>query len=211
MFKQQAAPLPPLQGPPPKVQAAPVPHALEAVHRPAGKRYNQPCGPPPPRPQAANIVDLSQPAENPCLLGPDLLAIAVDTGILQVATNINSVQQQLQEDLIKYTMELQDFYEDDLSQYTSDDVKTANVSELHSLDKKNIYGESGHRLFSQQNNIDTSSRLDGSSDLDLRPPQLMTSMTLQDLSRQESLPRDTANTSRTTSSKHSPQHRQVHP
>ena len=64
---------------------------------------------------------------------------------------------------------------------------------------------------SQQNNIDTSSRLDGSSDLDLRPPLLMTSMTLQDLSltRQDSLPRDTANTSRTTSSRHS-QHRQAH-
>ena len=37
--------------------------------------------------------------------------------------NIDQVEQQLQEDLIKQTVELQDFYEDDLSQYTLDDIK----------------------------------------------------------------------------------------
>ena len=44
-------------------------------------------------------------------------------------------------DLIKQTIELEDFYEDDLSQYTSYDIKIAIASELHSLGKKNIYGE----------------------------------------------------------------------
>ena len=38
-------------------------------------------------------------------------------------------------------VELQDFYEGDLSQYASDDIKTAIASELHSLGKKNSYGE----------------------------------------------------------------------
>ena len=62
-------------------------------------------------------------------------------GILQVATNIDKKEQQLQEDLIKQTIELQDFYEDDLSQYTEENIKAAIASELHSLGKKNIYGE----------------------------------------------------------------------
>ena len=65
----------------------------------------------------------------------------MDSGILQVATNIDKKEQQLQEDLIKQTIELQDFYEDDLSQYTEDDIKAAIASELHSLNKRNIYGE----------------------------------------------------------------------
>ena len=143
MFKQQAAPLAssPLQGPPPKIQAAPIPHAPPAVHRPAGKRYNQPCGPPPPRPQAANLIDLPQPGEHPAALGPDLVDISVDSGILQVAVNIDQSEQQLQEDLIRQAVEFQAFYEDDLSQYTSEDIETAIASELHSLGKKNIYGE----------------------------------------------------------------------
>ena len=141
-FKQQAAPLaaPPLQGPPPKVQAAPAPHAPQAVRHPAGKPYSQPRDPPP-RPQGANIIDLPQPAEHPIMLGPDLVDISVDTGVLQVATNIVSVEQQLQENLIKQTVELQDCYEDDLSQYTADDIKAAIASELHSLGKMNICGE----------------------------------------------------------------------
>ena len=56
-MKQQAAslPAPLLQGPPFKVQAAPVPPAPQAVHRPAGKRYNPPRGPPA---KAANIIDI---------------------------------------------------------------------------------------------------------------------------------------------------------
>ena len=68
-------------------------------------------------------------------------SISVDSSILQVATNIDSVEQQLQEDLVKQTVEPQDFYEDDLSQYTSDDIKVVIASDLHSLGKKNIYGE----------------------------------------------------------------------
>ena len=64
----------------------------------------------------------------------------MDSGKLQVATNIDKKEQQLQEDIIKQTIELQDFYEDNLSQYT-DNIKAAIASELHSLDKKNIYGE----------------------------------------------------------------------
>ena len=60
---------------------------------------------------------------------------------MQVATNIEKKEQQLQEDIVKQMFELQDFYEDDLSQYTSDDIKTAIASELHNLGKKNIYGE----------------------------------------------------------------------
>ena len=75
------------------------------------------------------------------LLGQNLVDLSVDSGILQVATNIDKKEQQLQEDLIKQTIELQDFYEDDLSQYTEDDIKAAIASELHSLSKKNIYGE----------------------------------------------------------------------
>ena len=66
--------------------------------------------------------------------------MSVDSGILQVATNVDKKQQQLQEDLIKQTIELQDFYEDDLSQYTEDDIKAA-IASKHSLGKKNIYGE----------------------------------------------------------------------
>ena len=65
----------------------------------------------------------------------------MDSGILQVATNIDKKEQQLQEDLIKQTVELQDFNEDDLSQYTEDDIKAAIASELHSLRKKDIYEE----------------------------------------------------------------------
>ena len=143
MIKQQAAPLPAplLQGPPPKVQAVPEPPAPPAVDCPAGKHYNQPRGPPPTRPQATNIVDLPHAEEPPVVLGPDLVDISVVSGILQVATNIDNKEQQLQEDLIKQTVELQDFYADDLSQYTSDDIKAAFASELHSLGKKNIYGE----------------------------------------------------------------------
>ena len=64
-----------------------------------------------------------------------------NSGILQVATNIDKKEQQLQEDIIKKTVELQDFYEDDLSQYTEDDIKAAIASELHSLSKKDIYEE----------------------------------------------------------------------
>ena len=37
-------------------------------------------------------------------------------------------------------MELQDLYEDDLSRYTSDDMKAA-ISELHNLGKKGVYGK----------------------------------------------------------------------
>ena len=74
-------------------------------------------------------------------LGEDLVDIPVKSGIFQVATNIDKKEQQLQEDLIKQTIELQDFYEDDLSQYTSDDIKGAIASELRSLGKKNIYSE----------------------------------------------------------------------
>ena len=55
----------------------------------------------------------------PATLGPDLVDISVETGILQVATSISKKEQQLQEDLIKPTVvELQDFYEEELSQYT---------------------------------------------------------------------------------------------
>ena len=57
--------------------------------------------------------------EPPTASGSDLVNISVESGILQVATNIDQTEQQLQEDLIKQTVELQDFYEDDLSQYTS--------------------------------------------------------------------------------------------
>ena len=68
--------------------------------------------------------------EHPVALGPDLVDISVESGILQVATNIDKKEQQLQEDLIKRMVELQDFYEDDLSQYTSDDIKTTIASAL---------------------------------------------------------------------------------
>ena len=140
MVKQQALPLPvpPLQGPPPKVQAAPVPQASQAVHRPAGKHYNPPRGPPP---KAANIIDIPHENELQELLGENLVDISEGSGILQVATNIDKKEQQLQEDIIKKTVELQDFYEDDLSQYTEDDIKAAIASELHSLSKKDIYEE----------------------------------------------------------------------
>ena len=140
VVKQQALPLPvpPLQGPPPKVQAAPVLQAPPAVHRPAGKHYNPPRGPPP---KAANIIDIPHEDELQELLGENLVDISVDSGILQVATIIDKKEQQLQEDLIKQTIEFQDFYEDDLSQYSEDDIKAAIASELHSLGKKNIYGE----------------------------------------------------------------------
>ena len=140
MVKQQAAPLPAplLQGPPPKVQATPVPPP-QAVHRAAGKHYNDPRGPPP---KAANIIGIPHEDEHQELLGSNLVVdIPVDSGILQVATNIDKKEQQLQGDLIKQTIELQDFYEDDLSQYTEDDVKAAIASEPHSPGKKNIYGE----------------------------------------------------------------------
>ena len=139
MVKQQAAPLPAplLQGPPPKVQAVPVPPP-RAVHRPAAKHYNHPRGPPP---KAANIIDIPHEDEHQDLLGSNLVDISVDSGIRQVATNIDKKGQQLQEDLIKQTIELQDFYEDDLSHYIEDDIKAAIASELHSLGKKNIYGE----------------------------------------------------------------------
>ena len=139
MAKQQAAPLPAplLQGPPSKAQAVPVPPP-QAVHRPAGKHYNHPRGPPP---KAANIIDIPHGDEHHAVLGPDLVDISVDSGMLQVATNIDKKEQQLQEDLIKQTIELQDFYEDDLSHYAEDDIKAAIASELHSLGKKNIYSE----------------------------------------------------------------------
>ena len=120
------------------VQAAPVPPAPQAVHRPAGKHYNHPRGPPP---EATNIIDIPHEDELQELLGPNLVDITVDSGKLQVATNVDKREQQLQEDLIKQTIELQDFYEDDLSQYTEDDIKAAIASEVHSLGKKNIYGE----------------------------------------------------------------------
>ena len=139
MPKQQAAPLPAplLQGPPPQVQAVPVP-APPAAHRPAGKHYNHPRGPPP---KAANIIDIPHEDEHQALLGSSLVDISVDSGILQVTTNIDKKEQQRQKDLIKQTSELRDFYKDDLSQYIEDDVKPAIASELHSLGKKNIYGE----------------------------------------------------------------------
>ena len=135
MVKQQVAPRPAplLQGLPPKAQAVPVP-ASPGGHRPAGKHCNHPHGPPP---KAANIIDISHEEEHQAVLGPDLMDISVDSGILQVATNIDKKEQQLQEDLIKQTIELQDFYEDDLSH----DIKAAIPSELHSLGKKNIYSE----------------------------------------------------------------------
>ena len=116
MVKQQALPLPvrQLQGPPPKVQAAPVPQAPAAVHRPTGKHYNPPRGPPP---KAANIIDIPCEEDHEALLGENLVDISVDSGILQVATNIDKKEQQLQQDIIKQTIELQDFYEDDLSQF----------------------------------------------------------------------------------------------
>ena len=138
--KQQAAPLPAplLQGPPPKVQAVPVPPAPQAVHRPAGERYNYPRGPPP---KAANIIDIPHEDDHQALLGSNLVDISVDSGILQVATNTDKKEQQLQEDLIKQTIEPQDFYSDDLSNHTEDDIKAAIASELFSLSKKNIYGE----------------------------------------------------------------------
>ena len=82
MVKQQAAPFPAplLQGPPPKMQAAPiVPHAPSAVRRPAGKHYNQSRGPPPPRPQAASIIGLPYAEEHPIALGPDLVDISVES------------------------------------------------------------------------------------------------------------------------------------
>ena len=140
MVKQQALPLPvpPLQGPPPKVQAAPVPQPPPAVHRQAGKHYNPPRGP---TPKAANIIDLPHEDELQELLGENLVDISVNSGILQVATNIDKNEQQLQEDIIKKTVEFQDLYEDDLSQYTEDDIKAAIASELHSLSKKDIYEE----------------------------------------------------------------------
>ena len=50
------------------------------------------------------------------MLGPDLIDISVGTGILQVTTNIDSVEHLLQEDLVKQTVKLQDVYENDLSQ-----------------------------------------------------------------------------------------------
>ena len=67
--------------------------------------------------------------------------ISVDSGMLQVASNVDKKEQQLQEDLIRQTIKLQDFYEDDLSQYNEDDIKAAIASEPHSLRQKNIYGE----------------------------------------------------------------------
>ena len=139
-MKQQAAPLPAplLQGPPPKAQAAPVPPAPQVAHRPAGKRYNPPRGPPP---KAANIIDVPHEDELRGLFGPNLVDITVGSGILQLATNIDKKEKQLQEDLIKQTIELQDFYDDDLSQYTQDDIKAAIASELHSLGKKKVFGE----------------------------------------------------------------------
>ena len=81
MVKQQAAPLPTplLQGPPPKMQAAPV-------HRPAGKCYNHPRGPPA---KAANIIDIPHEDEHYAALGPDLVDISSTVAILQVATNID--------------------------------------------------------------------------------------------------------------------------
>ena len=90
-----------------------------------------------------NIIDIPHEdyEHHQALLGSNLVDISVDSGILQVATNIDKKEQQLQEDLIKQTIELQDFYEDDLSQHTEDDIKAAIASELHSLGKKNIYGE----------------------------------------------------------------------
>ena len=105
IVKQQAAPLPAplLQGPPPKVQAVPAPPAPPAVHRPAGKHYNHPRGPPP---TATNIIDIPHEDDHQALLGPDLVVISLDSGILQVATNIDKKEQQLQEDLIKQTIEL---------------------------------------------------------------------------------------------------------
>ena len=135
MVKQQTAPLPaPLL---PKLQAAPVP-APPAGHRPAGKHYNHSRRPPP---KAVNIIDIPHEDEHPVVLGPDLVDISVESGVLQLATNIDKKEQQLQEDLIKQTIELQDFYEDKISPYTSDDIKEAISSEFHSLGKKNIYGE----------------------------------------------------------------------
>ena len=137
VVKQQAVPLPAplLQGLPPKVQAVPVPPAPQAAHRPPGKHYNHPRGPPP---KVTNIIDIPHEDELQELLGPNLVDITVDSGILQVATNVDKKEQQLQRDLIKQTIELQDFYEDDLSQYTEDDIKAA---QLHGLGKMNIYGE----------------------------------------------------------------------
>ena len=140
MVKQQAAPLPAplLQGPPPKAQAVPVPPAPQAVHRPTGKHYNHPRGSPP---KAANSIAIPHEDEFQELLGPNLVDITVDSGKLQVATNIDKKEQLLQEELIKRSIELQDFYEDDHSQNTEDDIKAATASELHSLGQWNIYGE----------------------------------------------------------------------
>ena len=118
------------------MQAAHIPPAPSTVHRPAGK---QPRGPPPPRPQATNIIDLPHTDEH--AIAPDLVDISVDSGILQVVTNIDQSEKQLQEDLVKQMVELQDFYKDDLSQHASEEIKAAIASELHSLGEKNIYGE----------------------------------------------------------------------
>ena len=143
------------------------------------------------------------------MLGSDLVDISIDRGILQVATNIGSVEQQLQEDLNKQTVELQNFYENDLCQYASTTSRQPSHQNLTTLARKSFMAKWTFILL-QQNNVDTSSRPDGSSDLDHHLPQLMTSMTLQDLLRQDLLPRDAINTSRNTSSKHSQQHLQVH-
>ena len=139
--------------------------------------YNQPRGPPPPQPQAANIIDLPQVEEHLAVLGPDLVDIFAESGILQVATNIDQTEQQLQEDLIKQTVELQDFYEDDLSQYTSDRIKTAIASELHSLSKKNVYSEVDIEPLTAEQRRQII-RCIGSSNLDHLLPLLMTLMIL---------------------------------
>ena len=160
--------------PPSNTQAVPIPHAPQAVHSLAGRHYNQPRGPPP-RPQATNIIDLPQPAEPLIMLGPDLVGISVDA-------NIASTEQQLQEDLIRQTLELQAFHEDGLGQYIADNIKTITVSELHSLGKKNSYGEVDIDSLTSEERESTSSRPRGSSDLDHLRHELMTLMTyLKDL------------------------------
>ena len=73
------------------------------------KHYNHCRGPPP---KAANSIDIPHDDAHRVVLGPDLVHIPVESGILQIATNIDEKEQQLQEDLIKQTIELQDFYED---------------------------------------------------------------------------------------------------
>ena len=132
------------------------------------------------------------------MLGPDFVDISVDVSILQAAANIDSVEQQLQEDLIKQTVELQDFYEDDPQPAYS---RRHQDSYCFSLGRKSMCGEVDiDSLTPEERGENASSRPGGSSDLDIPLHQLMTSMMLQDPSRHDLLPKATINTSMITSS-----------